>query len=140
MAIAAVTSATENKRQIGLLLVESNLPVSAIAFIQVSSRYSIVAFQTGATGFANREIRARFRDPWVCKVLSGADSVDSSTELALGEPPTLIIHLNLIAIIALWRRERDSNPRYPFRYNGFQDRRIKPLCHPSADREPALPH
>ena len=31
-----------------------------------------------------------------------------------------------------WRRERDSNPRYPFRYNGFQDRRYQPLTHPSA--------
>jgi hypothetical protein len=32
----------------------------------------------------------------------------------------------------LWRRERDSNPRYPFRHNGFQDRRYQPLTHPSA--------
>ena len=31
-----------------------------------------------------------------------------------------------------WRRERDSNPRYPFGYNGFQDRRHQPLGHPSA--------
>ena len=31
-----------------------------------------------------------------------------------------------------WRRERDSNPRYPLRYSGFQDRLIKPLSHPSA--------
>ena len=32
---------------------------------------------------------------------------------------------------AIWRRERDSNPRYPFGYNGFQDRRHQPLGHPS---------
>ena len=32
-----------------------------------------------------------------------------------------------------WRRERDSNPRCPFRHNGFQDRRFQPLTHPSAD-------
>src|SRR5688500_3251657 len=32
----------------------------------------------------------------------------------------------------VWRRERDSNPRYPFGYNGFQDRRHQPLGHPSA--------
>src|SRR5271166_109466 len=31
-----------------------------------------------------------------------------------------------------WRRERDSNPRYPFGYNGFQDRLFQPLTHPSA--------
>jgi hypothetical protein len=34
-----------------------------------------------------------------------------------------------------WRRERDSNPRYPFGYNGFQDRRFQPLTHPSAARK-----
>src|SRR5688500_8112491 len=28
-----------------------------------------------------------------------------------------------------WRRGRDSNPRYPFRYSGFQDRRHQPLGH-----------
>jgi hypothetical protein len=31
-----------------------------------------------------------------------------------------------------WRGERDSNPRYPFRYSGFQDRLFQPLTHPSA--------
>src|SRR5260221_9546854 len=31
-----------------------------------------------------------------------------------------------------WRRRRDSNPRDPFESNGFQDRRIHPLCHSSA--------
>ena len=30
-----------------------------------------------------------------------------------------------------WRRKRDSNPREPFDSNGFQDRRIQPLCHSS---------
>ena len=28
-----------------------------------------------------------------------------------------------------WRRGRDSNPWNPFRFNGFQDRRLKPLGH-----------
>ena len=31
-----------------------------------------------------------------------------------------------------WRRERDSNPRYPKGYNGFRDRRLRPLSHLSA--------
>ena len=32
-----------------------------------------------------------------------------------------------------WRRRRDSNPRTRgYRINGFRDRRIQPLCHPSA--------
>jgi hypothetical protein len=37
-----------------------------------------------------------------------------------------------------WRRERDSNPRYPSGYSGFQDRRLKPLGHLSGD--PILPY
>ena len=34
--------------------------------------------------------------------------------------------------LLFWRRERDSNPRLAFAGNGFQDRRFKPLTHPSA--------
>ena len=34
-------------------------------------------------------------------------------------------------LMTAWRRGRDSNPRDPFGPNGFQDRRIKPLSHPS---------
>ena len=30
-----------------------------------------------------------------------------------------------------WRRKRDSNPRNPFEFNGFQDRRLQPLGHSS---------
>lgn len=30
-----------------------------------------------------------------------------------------------------WRRRGDSNPRLSFPNNGFQDRRVQPLCHPS---------
>jgi len=30
-----------------------------------------------------------------------------------------------------WRKGWDSNPRYPCRHAGFQDRCIKPLGHPS---------
>ncbi len=36
------------------------------------------------------------------------------------------------ALETRWRRERDSNPRYPFEYSGFQDRLFQPLTHPSA--------
>ena len=31
----------------------------------------------------------------------------------------------------IWRWERDSNPRYPRRYNGFRDRPVQPLRHPT---------
>ena len=32
-----------------------------------------------------------------------------------------------------WRRDRDSNPGNAFTFNGFQDRRLQPLGHPSRD-------
>src|SRR5882724_9229904 len=32
---------------------------------------------------------------------------------------------------AIWRKGWDSNPRYPCRHAGFQDRCLKPLGHPS---------
>ncbi len=35
------------------------------------------------------------------------------------------------AIQTVWRRERDSNPRYGFPYSGFQDHPFQPLTHPS---------
>ena len=34
----------------------------------------------------------------------------------------------------LWRRGWDSNPRYPQRHNGFRDRPVRPLRHPSDPR------
>ncbi len=41
-------------------------------------------------------------------------------------------HRNGICPVLEWRREGDSNPRDPQRPNGFQDRRNRPLCHPSS--------
>ncbi len=38
-----------------------------------------------------------------------------------------------IAESAIWRRDWDSNPGYAFTYNGFQDRRLQPLSHPSKE-------
>jgi hypothetical protein len=37
----------------------------------------------------------------------------------------------LLRILAIWRKGWDSNPRYPCRHAGFQDRCLKPLGHPS---------
>ena len=55
-----------------------------------------------------------------------------------------ISSLKWLILWTIWRRERDSNPRYPFRHNGFQDRRYQPLTHPSAERmrsvSTSLPH
>ena len=36
--------------------------------------------------------------------------------------------------MSMWRRRWDSNPRYRFRYGGFQDRCLKPLDHSSVGR------
>jgi hypothetical protein len=40
---------------------------------------------------------------------------------------------------ACWRREWDSNPRYARAYNGFRDRPVRPLRHPSARDSKGLP-
>ena len=32
---------------------------------------------------------------------------------------------------SIWRRGRDSNPGWALTHDGFQDRCIQPLCHPS---------
>jgi hypothetical protein len=37
----------------------------------------------------------------------------------------------LRGILGIWRKGWDSNPRYPCRHAGFQDRCLKPLGHPS---------
>jgi hypothetical protein len=37
-----------------------------------------------------------------------------------------------------WRRERDSNPRYTCAHNGFRDRPVQPLRHPSAVGHPVI--
>ncbi len=34
-----------------------------------------------------------------------------------------------VANCAEWRRERDSNPRYGYPYNGLANRRLQPLGH-----------
>jgi hypothetical protein len=39
------------------------------------------------------------------------------------------IKADFSALQTVWRRGRDSNPRYPFRYAGFQDRCHQPLGH-----------
>jgi hypothetical protein len=36
--------------------------------------------------------------------------------------------------VYIWRRGRDSNPRYPQGYNGFRDRPDRPLRHLSCDQ------
>ena len=43
---------------------------------------------------------------------------------------SLLARSNLfVCLPPQWRRKRDSNPRNPREFNGFQDRRIRPLCH-----------
>jgi hypothetical protein len=46
--------------------------------------------------------------------------------------PARIVVPNRPAGRKTWRRRWDSNPRYRFRYGGFQDRCLKPLDHSSA--------
>ena len=46
-------------------------------------------------------------------------------------PPIHKIKRPAGACLFLWRMGRDSNPRWSCPHNGFQDRRNRPLCHPS---------
>ena len=39
------------------------------------------------------------------------------------------LHPNLLKTIQLWRRDRDSNPGYPFEYTRFPSVRLQPLGH-----------
>src|SRR6267378_1012334 len=51
-------------------------------------------------------------------------------------PPTMAVPIiigkySFTVLFCYWRRGRDSNPRWLLHHNGFQDRRDRPLCHPS---------
>ena len=45
-----------------------------------------------------------------------------------------------ILVLNGWRRERDSNPRYPFEYSGFQVLCIRDSAQQSQSLTVALPH
>ncbi len=66
------------------------------------------------------ELRMSFQPPFEQLQLSNSAS-------ARNDKP----HSPNSTVIDIWRRKRDSNPREPFDSNGFQDRRIQPLCHSS---------
>ena len=65
-----------------------------------------------------------------------------STRLA-GErlqPTRPSLHVfSCLCSFAKWRRRRDSNPRNPQRFNGFQDRLLQPLGHPSIAKVHSYP-
>ena len=41
------------------------------------------------------------------------------------------LYITFLNFLYSWRMGRDSNPRWSCPHNGFQDRRNRPLCHPS---------
>lgn len=48
-----------------------------------------------------------------------------------GRTAVFTLKFYVISISYSWRMGRDSNPRKSCPFSGFQDRRIRPLCHPS---------
>ena len=92
-----------------------------------------------------RDSRARFADPHP-SLASSVGRIPKNVPLARfpngipphrfespGKFPGYKKPPRLRGLIISWRRRRDSNPRYPgCGQNGFRDRRIQPLCHPSA--------
>ena len=67
----------------------------------------------------------------VCKTYS----LSNLAQLCCGPNPNTHININKKTphgcLFYLWRMVRDSNPRWSCPHNGFQDRRIRPLCQPS---------
>ena len=61
------------------------------------------------------------------KIYSGNTRLKKVPESGAKINPTRI----LWGLIYYWRMGRDSNPRWSCPHNGFQDRRNRPLCHPS---------
>ena len=61
------------------------------------------------------------------KIYSGNTRLKKVPESGAKTTPTRILWV----FIYSWRMGRDSNPRWSCPHNGFQDRRIRPLCHPS---------
>ena len=62
-------------------------------------------------------------------------SLSNQVQLCCGPNPKTHININKKTphgcLFYLWRMVRDSNPRWSCPHNGFQDRRIRPLCQPS---------
>ena len=71
---------------------------------------------------AEKSLSVEFKSPW--KIVADFNYQRSPVLAACGEKSQ----------ISNWRRGRDSNPRDAHASNGFQDRRIRPLCHLSAMR------
>ena len=70
---------------------------------------------------SEREVRIMGSKNTLLRVLAASNGVESAAN-------------DVRIYVPEWRRGRDSNPRRPQSLNGFQDRRIRPLCHPSGLR------
>ena len=90
-------------------------------------------FGRATTGVQRRRTVRRFRrlPLAVLRTPSGLAFAEATADnLRLACRP--VAHAALAGVSEGWRRGRDSNPRYPFGYSGFQDRRHQPLGHLSA--------
>src|SRR5262245_38132341 len=71
------------------------------------------------------------------KAESGGRKNDTDKKRTIARTPTVAFPApaaKSMFLLTTWRRERDSNPRYPSGYSGFQDHRHRPLGHPSASK------
>jgi hypothetical protein len=82
--------------------------------------------------FLLSEKNSRHADKTFAACLSGHWSLFKKREFAGISAGFSFVDAERTAQKAKWRRERDSNPRSPFRLSGFQDRLFQPLTHPSA--------
>ncbi len=119
---------------------EAELPFLAgeIDRIAFEASRGCVVVRTGRalTGSAERDASRR---PLTVRDRCGfgrASRLQLGHELGHGAPRRTVIAQaqKLVSCRNYWRRRRDSNPRNPYEFAGFQNRCLEPLGHSSGDR------
>ena len=101
------------------------VPSGSICWIrQTSSSLEILLCDIGYTlTYFPRMCRKTCRHPKAQINQVNVDNASKINAIVIKNPSARL------GIIHFWRRGRDSNPRYRFRHDGFQDRYLQPLGH-----------
>ena len=80
----------------------------------------------------DRRVRAASQTT-ATKSSDDAQELTGSCDAELSDPITRATNATQPKKVFYWRRGQDSNLRCRYRHTCFQDKRIQPLCHPSAE-------